>query len=224
MPSRVFLLSPANCRGRRAEQLMAPRSTVDVASRLRADAGVAIGELFAYVSALYFRGKLTYARTFAKAPAHAGSGVLVITPDRGLVPAETTIGLETLRQFAAADISLDNARYCEPLERSARALTSMVGPDGKDGKDGEVVLLGSIASEKYVQVLSGVFGTRLIFPAAFVGRGDMSRGGLLLRAAAAGSELEYIPVIGAVRRGTRPPKLGSRRPGITDPRNLQQRR
>jgi len=183
---------------------MAPRSTVDIASRLRSDAGVAIAELFAYLSALYFRGKLAYARTFAKAPADAGSGVLVITADRGLMPAETTVGLETLRQFASADISLDNARYCEPLERSARALTATIG------EDGEVVLLGSIASEKYVRVLSGVFGTRLIFPAAFVGRGDMSRGGLLLRAAAAGAELEYIPVIGAVRRGTRPPKLGRR--------------
>lgn len=204
MAPRVFLLSPANCRGRRAEQLMAPRSTVDIASRLRCDEGIAIGELFAHLSALYFRGKLTYALTFAKAPARAGSGVLVITPDRGLVPAETMVGLETLRQFAAADISLDNARYCKSLERSARALTSMVG------RTGEVVLLGSIASEKYVQVLRGVFGTRLIFPAAFVGRGDMSRGGLLLRAAAAGSELEYIPVIGAVRRGPRPPKLGRR--------------
>jgi hypothetical protein len=204
MPSRVFLLSPANCRGRRAGQLLAPRSTVDVASRLRSEAGVAIGDLFAYLSALYFRGKLAYARTFAKAPADAGSGVLVITADRGLVPAETTVGLETLRQFASADISLDNARYCEPLERSARALTATIG------EDGEVVLLGSIASEKYVRVLSGVFGMRLIFPAAFVGRGDMSRGGLLLRAAAAGAELEYIPVIGAVRRGTRPPRLGRR--------------
>ena len=71
----------------------------------------------------------------------------------------------------------------------------------------QFVLLGSVASEKYVQILGSILGGRLVFPAAFVGRGDMSRGGLLLRAAAAAEELDYVPVIGAVRRGPRPPKL-----------------
>ena len=120
----MFLLSPANCRGRRAQQVLSPKATFSVtfsvAARLRGE-GVPIGELFAHMSGLYFRGKIT--------------------------------------------------------------------------------------SEKYVQVLSAIFGSRLVFPATFVGRGDMSRGGLRLRAAAASQELEYIPVIGAVRHGTRPPKL-----------------
>ncbi|HEV8347452.1 MAG TPA: hypothetical protein VGQ16_12805, partial [Vicinamibacterales bacterium] len=71
----------------------------------------------------------------------------------------------------------------------------------------EVVLLGSIASRKYVDVLLEIFGDRLRFPVEFVGRGDMSRGGLLLRMAAAGMELEYGPVAGAVLHGARPPKL-----------------
>ena len=35
----------------------------------------------------------------------------------------------------------------------------------------------------------------------------MSRGGLLLRCVAAGEELPYVPVKGAVRHGPRPPKL-----------------
>jgi hypothetical protein len=70
-----------------------------------------------------------------------------------------------------------------------------------------VVLLGSIASPKYVDVLSNIFDRRLVFPTAFVGRGDMSRGGLLLRSVTAGRELEYAPLIGAVRHGPRPPKL-----------------
>jgi hypothetical protein len=69
------------------------------------------------------------------------------------------------------------------------------------------VLLGSIASGKYVEVLLPIFGERLLFPPAFVGRGDMSRGGLMLRCAASGDELEYTPVAGAVRQGSRPPKL-----------------
>jgi hypothetical protein len=75
------------------------------------------------------------------------------------------------------------------------------------GPECEVVLLGSIASGKYVELLQPIFGNQLLFPPAFVGRGDMSRGGLMLRCAAAGMELDYTPIAGAVRRGTRPPKL-----------------
>ena len=69
------------------------------------------------------------------------------------------------------------------------------------------MLLGSIASGKYVEVLQPIFGDKLVFPPAFVGRGDMSRGGLMLRCVTAGLELEYVPVAGAVRHGQRPPKL-----------------
>jgi hypothetical protein len=69
------------------------------------------------------------------------------------------------------------------------------------------VLLGSIASPKYVDVLLDIFGNRLRFPRDFVGRGDMSRGGLLLRRAREGVELEYARIAGAARHGARPPKL-----------------
>ena len=55
------------------------------------------------------------------------------------------------------------------------------------------------------------FGDRLCFPADFVGRGDMSRGGLLLRCAQDREELRYISVAGAVLNGKRPPKLAPRR-------------
>ena len=189
---RVFLLSPANCRGRRAQQVLSPKATFSVAARLRGD-GVPIGELFAHMSGLYFRGKITYATRFGRA--------FVITPDRGLIPAETTITSQVLLRFADADIAIDNPGYRAPLEQTARALYEQAGADA------QFVLLGSIASEKYVQVLTAIFGERLVFPASFVGRGDMSRGGLLLRAAAARQELEYVPVIGAVRHGARPPKL-----------------
>ena len=192
MTPRVFLLSPANCRGRRAQQVLSPRASFPVAARLRGE-GVPIGELFAHMSGLYFRGKITYARKFGRA--------FVITPDQGLIPAETTITSQVLIRFADADIDLENPRYRTPLEATARALNAEARADT------QVVLLGSIASDKYVQVLTAIFGQRLVFPATFVGRGDMSRGGVLLRAAAASQELEYIPVIGAVRHGSRPPKL-----------------
>lgn len=189
---RVFLLSPANCRGRRAQQVLSPKATFSVAARLRSD-GVPIGELFAHMSGLYFRGKITYALTFGRA--------FVISPDEGLIPAEKLVTSEVLSRFADAEIRLDNPAYRRPLEKTAKRLASQFG------RQAEFVLLGSVASEKYVEVLGAVFGARLIFPSAFVGRGDMSRGGLLLRAAAAGQELEYVPVLGAVRHGARPPKL-----------------
>ena len=186
---RVFLLSPANCRGTRGQQAMSPRATFLVAQHLRSPEGVAIGDLFAFVSGLYFRGKLTYARRFAAPPEPGnpvvGSGVHVITPNAGLRPPETRVTRTAFRKFAGADVDPDNAAYRRPLEQSARALAGELG----DGCD--VVLLGSIASPKYVDVLLGIFGERLRFPTDFVGRGDMSRGGLLLRKAAEGVELDY---------------------------------
>jgi hypothetical protein len=99
------------------------------------------------------------------------------------------------------DIDAENRRYRRPLEASAAALAARLAPGD------EVVLLGSIASPKYVDVLTNVFGDRLLFPCDFVGRGDMSRGGLLLRCVRSRQELAYVPVRGAVRNGRRPPKL-----------------
>src|SRR6058998_3489445 len=171
---RVFLLSPANCGGERAQLLFSPRADFDLARRLRARGGAPLGEVMSFVSGLYFRGKLTYAARF---------GVpLIITPHAGLRPPEEPVTLARLRA-------------------SARAVASVLKPD--DG----VTLLGSIASDKYVSALLDVFGARLTFPRVFVGRGDMSRGGLLLRSVRYDVELEYVPVMGAVRHGPRPPRL-----------------
>jgi hypothetical protein len=202
---RVFLLSPANCNGRRGAQLLSPKSTSDAARRLGSPEGIPLGELFAFVSALYFRGKLTYARHFAAPPdidnPIVGGGVHVITTNAGLRSPDTRVTRAAIRQFAAENIDPDNRAYRRPLEQSAKALRREIG-------DCEVVLLGSIASPKYVDALLQIFGARLVFPVDFVGRGDMSRGGLLLRQAAADIELPYVPVAGAVRHGPRPPKLG----------------
>ncbi len=201
---RVFLLSPANCAGARARMVMSERAAFPLAVRLRSAGGAPMGEVFSFLSGLYFRGKLAYARAFAAPPDPespvSGAGLFVITPTAGLRAAETPLTLEAIRAFAAVDVDADNPDYRRPLERSARALAADLG-------DCDVVLLGSIASPKYVDVLSGIFGQRLLFPADFVGRGDMSRGGLLLRAVSAGEELPYIPVAGAVRHGQRPPRL-----------------
>lgn len=202
---RVFLLSPANCNGRRAKQALSPKASFALAAALRSPDGAPLGELFSFVSGLYFRGKLTYARRFAQPPdaseSLVGSGVYIITPNAGLRSPDTRVTDAAVRAFARGDVDATNARYRRPLEASARTLLADIGPDC------DVVLLGSIASPKYVDVLTGIFGSRLQFPSAFVGRGDMSRGGLMLRHASDGVELEYVPVIGAVRHGARPPKL-----------------
>lgn len=203
--SRIFVLSPAYCGGTRAKQVLSLEARFPLAEALRSESGAALGELFAFMSGLYFRGKLAYARRFAAPPVAGnpivGSGIHVITPNSGLRPEDCRVTHRAVRAFAAGDIDPENPRYRLPLERSARTLAAELGPDC------EVVLLGSVASAKYVDVLTAVFAERLTFPVDFVGRGDMSRGGLLLRRARDGVELAYIPVVGAVRRGTRPPRL-----------------
>ena len=203
--SRIFLLSPANCSGPRARQVMSPNAQFALALEVRSRRGAMLGDIFMFVSGLYFRGKLTYAARFAAPPepdnAIVGCGVHVITPTAGLRTPETLVTHRALRAFADGDIHQDNAGYRRPLERSAAALGREIGPDC------DVVLLGSIASPKYIEVLLGIFGSRLRFPIEFVGRGDMSRGGLLLRHASDGVELDYVPVLGASLHGARPAKL-----------------
>ena len=190
---RVFLLSPAHCGGERARLLLSPRATFDLARRVRAPGGARLGEVFSFLSGLYFRGKLAYAERFGLP--------LVITTNAGLRPADEPATLETLRAAARVNITATNPRYRRPLLASARAVAERLGPDGA------VTLLGSIASDKYVDALLSVFGERLTFPLEFVGRGDMSRGGLLLRCVRAGQELTYVSVAGAARHGPRPPRL-----------------
>jgi hypothetical protein len=203
--ARVFLLSPANCAGVRAQMVMRTGAAFELARRLRAT-GAPLGEVFSFMSGLYFRGKLAYARAFAAPPDPAcpltGEGVFVITPGVGLTRPSAVVTLDTLRGFARVPIDPDEPRYRRPLVAASRALHRRIGPAC------EVVLLGSVASAKYAEVLTPVFGERLQFPSCFVGRGDMSRGGLLLRAVAARRELDYAPLAGAVVHGPRPPKLG----------------
>jgi hypothetical protein len=198
--TRIFLLSPAYAGGERARMIMSERAKFPLAQRLRSEDPPTLGEVFTFLSGLYFRGKLAYAKAFA-----TGSAAFVITPNRGLLHVDHPVGLDDLRGFGEVDIHEDDPRYTKPLQRDVRKLKKALAVDA------EVVLLGSIATGKYVDVLVENFGDRLVFPGDFVGRGDMSRGGLLLRCAVDGKELAYIPVSGAVRHGKRPPKLEPRR-------------
>ena len=205
---RIFLLSPAYAGGERARMILRDQAQFELARRLRGKKGAPIAEVFTFLSGLYFRGKIAYATAFARSP-RGTPGVLVITPTRGLIDARTRICLDDLREFAAVDIHERDPRYRLPIERDARHLATRLPAQS------DVVLLGSIATGKYVGALLANFGGRLRFPVEFVGRGDMSRGGLMLRCAADGQELSYIPVAGAVLNGKRPPKLAPRRYAAT---------
>jgi hypothetical protein len=174
----TFLLSPAHVGGRRAQQLLSASAAFPLARRLQHGEGAPLGEVFSFVSGLYFRGKLAYAEHFAD----PGTVPLVITTDRGLMASDRFISARDLRQFSATPIDADDPWYRSALERDARALTA-----------GRVVFLGSIATRKYLAVLTELLGDRLYYPAAFAGIGDMSRGSLLLKAVRSNEELDYLP-------------------------------
>ena len=190
--SPPFLLSPAHCGGVRARILLEGRGTFPLAQRLRGE-GAPIGDVFTFLSGLYFRGKLAYARAFGTP--------LVIVPGHGLVDPGTIATPQELRAIARIPVDLEEPRFRRPLQRATEALASTLPPEQI------VVLLGSIATGKYVDAIEERLGGRLRFPAEFVGRGDMSRGGLMLRCVLHGEELAYVPLTGSVRRGKRPPRL-----------------
>ena len=192
-------MSPANIAGVRAGLVMHENRGSEMAIRLRQD-GVPLGELFSFMSGLYFRGKLAYARAFALAPPGL-SGAFVITASGGLISPDMPVTLDGLREISLANVDPRDPRYRVPLDRDARILSE------RAELDCEVVLLGSVATSKYVDPLLEVFGGRLLFPAEFVGRGDMSRGGIMLRCVESGEQLTYIPVLNATRNGRKSPKL-----------------
>jgi hypothetical protein len=186
---RIFLLSPADLSGIRARRLVHSDSFSELGQRLRTG-GAPLAEVFCHASSLYFRGKLAYARTFA-APPLGLEGCYLITTSRGLLPPDTVVDLEAVRHLSsAAQVDPEDDRYRIPLQRDAANLKGALTDAC------QVVLLGSVATEKYTKPLLEVFGGQLMIPSAFIGRGDMSRGGLLLRCVREKQELAYIPAGG----------------------------
>src|SRR5687768_3325436 len=178
MPAKIFLLSPASLNGLRAKQLMSLRAKFELARRYRTEEGVEIGDAFAFMSALYFRGKIAYARRFAvPSPAIGGDGIFVITPGFGLVPPDWRITGERMARMRKIDIDVATRNYVKPLREHAMLIARALESE----PDAQVVLLGSIATGKYVDVLRPIFADKLRFPSAFAGLGDMARGGLMLR-------------------------------------------
>lgn len=197
-PPTIFLLSPADLKGVRAKQLTSSRAKFAAAQAYRSPDGVAIADAFSFMSALYFRGKIAYARHFASPqPEIADGGIFVITPGFGLVAPEWRIDVTRMKRLRRVDVDPRSRAYRRPLERDAIAIAQRA-PDAR------VILLGSIATDKYVDVLWPIFGERLLFPRQFVGVGDMSRGALMLRAVREERELEYAPL--TIERHVKRPK------------------
>jgi len=183
----IFLLSPANASGIRGQRLLGADAKSQLAERLR-QSGAPLGEVYQFISSLYFRGKLEYAEQFKNPPPEA-PGVHIIT-GAGLMLPETVVTLDDLRRISATPIDADNSHYRLPLDRDLLELRE------RAGSETDVILLGSIATSKYVKPLLAVFGERLHFPEAFLGRGDMSRGSLLLRCCSTATPLVYLPAAG----------------------------
>lgn len=181
----VFVLSPADCSGGRAKLLFRRPARAPLARRLRSREGATVGEVFTFVSQLYFRGKLAYAEEFARAPA-GRSDTQVIVPGLGLRPPDEPLHLPGLRAIARVPVDLNDRRYVRTLHADTERLAERLHANDF------VVLLGSIATEKYVTPLTEVLGERLRVPRELIGLGSMSRGSLLLRCVREGRELTYV--------------------------------
>src|ERR1700740_332207 len=105
---RIFLLSPANAAGIRARIVASENASFDLAARLRSE-GAPLGEVFSFISGLYFRGKIAYAQRFAEARSGI-PGAFVITASGGVIPPEAMITAQDLAALSAASISTTDRR------------------------------------------------------------------------------------------------------------------
>ena len=120
-----------------------------LARRLRAGSA-SLGEVFSFLSGLYFRGKLEYALTFAQSDGGEAGEVHIITRIDGLVSPDTLISAADLDRYA--DYQGSAPAPTSPLEATARALRDRVGHDA------DIVLLGSVGTGKYTDLLTPIFG------------------------------------------------------------------
>ena len=166
--------------------LFNPEARFELAKALRTAGGAPLGEVYSFVSGLYFRGKASYATKFADSTLPPGAWV--ITPGGGLCALGERVTAARLQGWQQVQVSERNPHFTAPLVRHVCALADQASADVR------FVLLGSVASKKYVLPLLESLGPRLFYPTQFAGLGDMARGALLLRCAKEGRELEYTPI------------------------------
>ena len=183
----VFLLSPARLDGQRGALLTKATANFELARALRSPEGAPLADVFSFVSGLYFRGKVAYAREFGRARGRAPAAY-VLTAGGGLCGLDEHVTLARLERWANVVVNENNPHFTAPLVRTASE--ALAAHDAAT----RFVLLGSVATNKYVAPLLDVFGERIFFPEEFAGLGDKSRGALLLAAAREHRELAYAPL------------------------------
>jgi hypothetical protein len=192
--SKVFLISPATAHGPRALSLRRPDASSVLARRLREE-GVPLGDVFSFLSGLYFRGKLEYARAFAREPDEQTGGVRIITMTDGLVSPDALISRRDLDRYAECTEGVTAA--LSSLKETALAFSERIGATA------DIILLGSVGTGKYTDLLAPIFGERLLFPRDVLHIGQLARGALFLKRARERHELEYVPVAEIARAGRR---------------------
>jgi hypothetical protein len=183
----IFLLSPARLDGERGRALLDGKGASALMGELRSAHGCSVEAVFCFVSSLYFRGKAAYARAFGVRTAPLPSAY-VMTAGGGLLSLDEPVTVARLEGWSRVAVSPDNPHFVAPLLRHATGLLDACDQATR------FVLLGSVASRKYVGPLLDVFGERLLYPSELAGRGDMARGKLLLAAAREQRELGYASV------------------------------
>lgn len=183
----IFLLSPANLNGKRGQMLFNSEARFELAKALRSSEGAPLGDVYSFVSGLYFRGKASYAAKFARSALPPGAWVM--TPGGGLCTLDERVTVARLEGWQRVQVSEHNPHFTAPLTRHVCGLADTASAGTR------FVLLGSLASQKYVVPLVAALGPRLFYPTSFAGLGDMARGALLLRCTRESRELEYSTVV-----------------------------
>src|ERR1700687_5976686 len=151
--ARIFLLSPANTSGIKGQRLLSSTGESELAARLRG-LGAPLGDVYRSISSLYFRGKLDYAERFQNPP-RGIAGIQIIT-GAGLMLPETVVTLSELRRISSTSIDAKNSQYRLPLDSALLRLREMVG------NQTDIILLGSVATSKYITPITEVFRERLL--------------------------------------------------------------
>src|SRR5262245_13421578 len=108
-PHRIFLLSPARIGGARSAMLLREQAEFDVAVRLR-QGRASIGEVYAFISGLYFRGKLAYVEAFGDVREGVPPAVVMV-PGFGLVPPGAVLNTEQLVSTGRVEVDEGNEAF-----------------------------------------------------------------------------------------------------------------